>query len=131
MMHVLFSFKGPIGRAHYWVLVGIAVLIAAIAAAIGANNLNNSPMLWLSYAILLLSGLPILSATIRRLADLNLRGIYITVFLILIGCLQIAALLAARDYPTLAHVCATLSAISFIALGVIPGRRSPNTTSTL
>jgi hypothetical protein len=87
----LFSPNGRIGRVHYWILVVAGLAIVLVAATIGSLNLNNEPMQWLSYAILLSSSLPILSATIRRLHDLNISAVYIVLFMITTGLMQLVS----------------------------------------
>jgi uncharacterized membrane protein YhaH (DUF805 family) len=122
----LFSLNGRIDRVHYWILVVAGLAIVLVAATIGSLNLNNEPIQWLSYAILLSSSLPILSATIRRLHDLNISAVYIMLFMIITGLMQLVSVLGGRLSPIIGAACAALSVMAFVALGVIPGRGKPN-----
>lgn len=122
----LFSLNGRIGRVHYWILAGVGLAIVLVAATIGSLNLNNKPMQWLSYAILLSSSLPILSATIRRLHDLNISAVYIMLFMIIAGLMQLVSVLGGRISPIIGTACAACSVMAFVALGVIPGTGKPN-----
>jgi uncharacterized membrane protein YhaH (DUF805 family) len=122
----LFSLSGRIGRVHYWILVVAGLAIVLVAATIGQLNLNNELIQWLSYAILLSSSLPILSATIRRLHDLNISAGYIMLFMIITGLMQLVSVLGGRLSPIIGTACAALSVMAFVALGVIPGTGKPN-----
>jgi uncharacterized membrane protein YhaH (DUF805 family) len=126
MLHHLFSLSGRIGRVRYWALVLAGLAAVIVAATIGSLTLNYEPMQWLSYAILLSSSIPILSATIRRLHDLNISAVYIMFFMIITGLLPILSGLGGPLSPILRTVCGILSAIAFVALGVIPGTATPN-----
>jgi len=126
MPRYLFSFRGRIRRVHYWFLVVASLAIVIVAAAIGSLTLKNEPMQWLSYAILLSSSLPILSATIRRLHDLNFSAGYIMLFMIITGLLQVVSVLGGHLSPILGTSCAIVSVTAFVALGVIPGTAKPN-----
>jgi uncharacterized membrane protein YhaH (DUF805 family) len=122
----LFSLNGRIGRAHYWILVVAGIAIILVAATIGSLNLNNEPMQWLAYAILLSSSLPILSATIRRLHDLNISAVYIMLFMIITALMQLVSVLGGRLSPIIGTACAALSGLAFVTLGLIPGTGKPN-----
>ena len=122
----LFSLNGRIDRLHYWILVVAGLAVVLVAATIGSLNLNNEPIQWLSYAILLSSFLPIVSATIRRLHDLNISAVYIMIFMVITGLMQLVSVLGGRLSPTIGTACAALSVMVFVALGVIPGAGKPN-----
>ena len=111
---------------HYWILVVAGLAIVLVAATIGSLNLNNEPMQWLSYAVLLSSSFPILSATIRRLHDLNISAVYIMLFMIITGLMQLVSVLGGRFSPIIGTACAALSVMAVVALGVIPGTGKPN-----
>ena len=122
----LFSLNGRIDRLHYWILVVAGLAVVLVAATIGSLNLNNEPMQWLSYAVLLSSSFPILSATIRRLHDLNISAVHIMLFMIITGLMQIVSVLGGRFSPIIGTACAALSVMAVVALGVIPGTGKPN-----
>jgi uncharacterized membrane protein YhaH (DUF805 family) len=122
----LFSLNGRIGRVHFWILVVAGIAIVLVAAIVGSLNLNNEPIQWLSYAILLSSSLPILSATIRRLHDLNISAVYIMLFMIITGLMQLVSVLGGRLSSIIGTACASLSVMAFVALGVIPGTGKQN-----
>src|SRR5437762_2753064 len=84
--------KGHIGRLHYWLLLVTAVLIVFVAATLGSLNLQSQPIQWLSYGILLSSGWPVLSATIRRLRDAALSPWYVLLLIAIPMALQLTAL---------------------------------------
>jgi uncharacterized membrane protein YhaH (DUF805 family) len=84
--------KGRIGRLHYWLLLVLSVVIVLVAATIGSLNLQNRPIQWLSYAILLSSGWPVLSATTRRLRDADLSPWYGLLLVAVPTALQVCGL---------------------------------------
>jgi uncharacterized membrane protein YhaH (DUF805 family) len=117
---------GRIGRTRYWLLLLCAVVLVLLAATLGSLNLDNRPVQWLAYAILLASGIPVLSATVRRLHDINLGWWHVLIFMAVTGVLQVLAIVMARYSITLGIVSAVLTAVTFIALGSIKGTAGPN-----
>jgi uncharacterized membrane protein YhaH (DUF805 family) len=119
--------KGCVGRLHYWLFLVVAVLIVFVAATLGSLNLQNQPIQWLSYGILLSSGWPVLSATTRRLRDAALSPWYVLLLIAIPLALQLTALVFSSAELVLDIASAAATMLGFIALGVVPSRtrRSP------
>lgn len=113
---------GRIGRLHYWLLLLVAVVVVFVAATVGSLYLQNRPIQWLSYSILLSSGWPVLSATTRRLRDADLSPWYALLLVAVPTILQILALLFASEAFALGIASAAVTVAGFIALGAVPGK---------
>jgi uncharacterized membrane protein YhaH (DUF805 family) len=117
---------GRIGRAHYWVLLFSGCVLVFLAATLGSLNLDNRPIQWVAYAILLASCIPITSAAIRRLHDLNLSGWHIFAFMTVTGLLQIFAFILATYSTTLGIILGALTVGAFVLLGILRSTAGEN-----
>jgi uncharacterized membrane protein YhaH (DUF805 family) len=115
------SMKGGIGRAHYWVLMACACVLVFLAATLGSLNVDNQPIQWLAYVVLLSSCIPMASASIRRLRDLDLGVWHIVLFFAVTGLLQLLAFLLARYSIALAIISGLLSVAAVLILGILKG----------
>ena len=120
------SFRGRMGRGHFWLLVLAGTAMAVLAATIGSLNMGNEPVQWLAYVLLLASCGALASATFRRLHDLNFTSLQTGVFLVASGVLQTLALVLSRYSPTLGVIAVGVSIALFVALGAIKGAERPN-----
>jgi uncharacterized membrane protein YhaH (DUF805 family) len=114
--------KGRIGRLHYWLLLVLSVVIVLVAATIGSLNLQNRPIQWLSYGILLSSGWPVFSATTRRLRDADLSPWYGLLLIAVPTALQVCGLVVPWGAPAFGIASTATAVVGFIALGILRGR---------
>lgn len=126
LLRICASFRGRIGRAHFWLLVIVSAVIVVLAAIIGSTNLGSALVQWFAYTLLIISCVPVASATFRRLHDINLSRVQIIAFLIVSGLLQILAFLAAKWSPTLGAIATLVLGTVFVALGVVRGTSGSN-----
>ena len=118
----LVGLKGRIGRLHYWLLLVLSVGIILVAATIGSLNLQNRPIQWLSYGILLSSGWPVLSATTRRLRDADLSPWYGLLLIAVPTALQVCGLVVTWGASVFGIASTATAVVGFIALGILRGR---------
>jgi uncharacterized membrane protein YhaH (DUF805 family) len=118
----LLGLKGRIGRLNYWLLLSLAVMIAFVAATFGSLNLESPPIQWLSYAILLISGWPVISATTRRLRDTDLSPWFGLLLIAAPTAIQFGALAFTSAARGLGIAAAVVTIVGFVVLGVVPGK---------
>jgi hypothetical protein len=92
-------------------------------ATVGSLNLENEPIQWLAYGILLSSGWPVWSATTRRLRDTGLNPWYGLLLIAIPSAIQIGALLFSSAALVMGITAAAITIGGVIFLGVLPSKR--------
>ncbi|MCG9783756.1 DUF805 domain-containing protein [Vibrio brasiliensis] len=95
-----FDFSGCSSRQEFWVFIMVHTLVSIGCIAI---DIETNTVIWLDTIYSVLSLIPTLSVTVRRLHDINKSGYWGLVFLLpAIGPFWLVYLLV---QPTKAHRC--------------------------
>src|SRR3979490_1849773 len=127
--NLLFTFKGRMNRAKYWLalLIWCVVWAAVLGAGLGGEMiLDNAGAILIAIILLLLvtSGAAGVRAGIKRLHDRDNSGWWLLIFYLLPAVFDG---IGRGGVPALSLVAFAISIWSFIELGCLRGTDGPNT----
>ena len=127
--NLLFTFKGRINRAKYWlaVLIWCVVWAAVLGAGFGGEMIaDNAGAILIAIILLLLvtSGVSGVAVGIKRLHDRDKSGWWLLIFYLLPAVFDG---IGRSGVPALSLVAFAISIWGFVELGCLRGTDGPNT----